>query len=40
LRRAQRVSEEDVPEGEEVTDVSWKDQLLSVLLQMPTDGFE
>jgi restriction system protein len=37
---AQRVSEEDVPEGEEVTDVSWKDKLLSVLLQMPTDGFE
>jgi restriction system protein len=39
LRRAQRV-EEDVPEGEGVADVSWKDKLLVVLLQMPPDAFE
>jgi restriction system protein len=40
LRRAQQISEEDVPGGEEVTDISWKDKLLAVLLKMPTDGFE
>jgi restriction system protein len=40
LRRAQRGSEQDVPDSEEVTDISWKDKLLAALLAMPPDAFE
>lgn len=40
LRRAQRDLEEDVPESEDVTDVTWKDKLLDALLKMPPDAFE
>jgi restriction system protein len=40
LRRAQRDLEEVVSDTDEVTDVSWKDKLLTALLAMPPDAFE
>ena len=40
LQRLQREAEEEATDGEEETVASWKDQLLSALLQMPPDGFE
>ena len=40
LRRVQHGPEEDVPDSEEVTDLSWKDKLLAALLTTPPDAFE
>jgi restriction system protein len=39
-RRMLKEAEEDVSDGEEVSEVSWKDQLLGALLTMPPDAFE
>lgn len=36
----QREAEEEVTEGSDVTEVSWKDKLLTALLAMPPDAFE
>jgi restriction system protein len=40
LRRAQRNLEEDIAETEDVTEVTWKDQLLTALLGIKPDAFE